>query len=162
MTDHDIEDLPDFETLVETGAYYVYQGHFSVEEITLPAYVDDPDALDFSEADLQDGVRDYLRKHSDVIDDVEDSDEDKKDVDEATQQIDWSALFEEFDLDNPNALGHEYVSRTQLRTAIECSEQNIRTPADHAIEQAVEDGDIFPVTTGGTTAGYRLEPDSND
>lgn len=57
-------------------------------------------------------------------------------------EIDWSALWEEFGFDSTDATGNYVISRTQLVPAIETSEQTIAGDPGAIIEDAVRDGPL--------------------
>jgi len=85
------------------------------------------------------------------------SDEDERVTE--THDIDWPALWREFGFHTPDSVGARYASRTQLRGAIEGSDQQIEGEPQAHIEQAVSAGALQPVRRtdecGGThVAGW--------
>lgn len=81
-----------------------------------------------------------------------------------TENIDWRALFEEFGLHIPDAVGDLAASKTRVHLALEVSDQQIAgEPASH-VRTAVENGTLIEETVQsheGTTVtqGYRLGVD---
>lgn len=71
--------------------------------------------------------------------------------------IDWAALFTEFGLNTPDAVGHCFASQTQLQAAVECSEQDIGGDAQTHIDDAVDAGEIQAIEADGAVVGYQHE-----
>jgi len=73
--------------------------------------------------------------------DADDQEADDAAADSDERSVDWEALWEEFGFDSPDACGNHFASPTQLRAALECSEQNCPT-GDGVIKQAVREGPL--------------------
>lgn len=81
-----------------------------------------------------------------------------------TEAIGWRALFVEFGMHTPNAVGDLAVSTTKLVEAIRISEQNIAGDPRSHIERAVETDQLVAETANKAdgsemVAGYRLGGD---
>lgn len=126
-----------FDKVVEQGASMVSDGLISVGEIEAD------DELDATDEELQSAVQNRLSEIEDGTDD-----EDTKDTIEPTsvaEDIDWQALWDEFDLTGP-------LSRSQLLLAVAVSEQtrlshnaDTEDAAGGIIKQARKNGQIFPL-----------------
>lgn len=57
---------------------------------------------------------------------------------ETTTTVDWAALWDEFGFDTENGVSAEHISKTQLRAALECTEQNSAS-GQSVIDAAVDD-----------------------
>lgn len=77
------------------------------------------------------------------------------------QQVDWEALWSEFDFWGLDANGNEYAGKSKLYDAIRLSEQNLGDPEEIVVD-AVEKGILSPVTQQlpnglAKPAGFTLE-----
>ena len=138
---------------VDTAARLLDDGTASLEELTLPDELAEFDVdYDAFEADVEAKL--------DTISDDDDAAAGAGTVVEATADIDWGALFQEFGFHTVDANGNWAVPRTTLLEAIDVSEQGIQGDARAHVETAVERGILEPVhlnEDGGTTVlqGYR-------
>lgn len=81
-----------------------------------------------------------------------------------TENVDWRALFEEFNMHTPDAVGRLAVPETKLAEAVRVSEQNIVGDAREHIQRAYEGGQLAAEKAseyrgGEVIIGYHLGGD---
>lgn len=64
---------------------------------------------------------------------------------ETITEVDWSALWDEFGFDTPDAAGTELISQTQLEAALESTRQGSVVDVRNAITAAVDDDTLAAV-----------------
>lgn len=114
--------------------------------------------LSLSEQAFRDAVRERISERYDREPDTD------QQSDQEVTGIDWRALFEEFGMHTPNAVGDLAVSPTKLRLAVSVSTQPVSGDPETHIHEAVESGQLIAETEsmaegGETIRGYRLGSD---
>lgn len=126
-----------YEEMVARAAEYLREGLCEISQIKPKEY------HEASDEQFLDDVKERLEQTTST-------DEDQETVKESdAQTVDWDALWAEFGFDEPDALGNEYISNTQLTAALECTSQACPSGGD-VIGEAVEDGELQRLTIAGT------------
>jgi len=76
-------------------------------------------------------------------------------TDDSATEIDWSALWDEFRFDTPDAAGNKMASDPQLEAALQATDQSPAGDVTGHISQAVASGTLVKCQTdAGTLRGY--------
>lgn len=140
-----------YDEMVKRGAEFLQGGVVEISQLQPKEY---------HEATDEEFLADVQDKLNEERGESEESQTTSRETDANT--VDWDALWEEFGFDSPGPDGHKYISSTQLKTALECTDQ--ACPSGKAtISQAAEDGDLHEVTARNedgqiTTLGYVRTP----
>jgi len=135
----------DYPTLVTNAAHGLEAGYLTWDDIDIPDSLDV--AWDSFEDDVQDKLADLEERHESNA--SEDEETQTESTPQQTDGVDWAALWEEFGFGSEDANGDIYASKTQLRGAIESSDQGIAGDADSLIKHAVEDGTLHKLKAEG-------------
>jgi len=75
-------------------------------------------------------------------------------ADEA-QTVDWGDLWEEFGFDSEDGAGCDFISKTQLAAALQCSDQDLEGGWENLIQDGVDDVALVEQRTdAGALRGY--------
>lgn len=143
-------DRMSYEDAVARAAEFLQQGLMDVSQVKPKQY------HDVSEDQFFADVQDKLNEGSEGNETAETA------IETDPNSVDWDALWEEFGFDSPGPDGHKYISTTQLRTALECTDQACPSGMP-TISQAADDGELHKVTAAGeggmtATLGYVRTP----
>lgn len=134
-----------YEEIVRNAAWLVHDGVVAMDEIAVPVeFREDDNEREVTDEELREDVREYLPK-------VEAADPktkvNEREPQQSASELDWGALWDEFDIASPDAVGFCGASTTQLRLAIDCTDQGVNVAPPAAIQDALERGEIIEVTT---------------
>lgn len=139
------EELTRYEQLVREGAWYVHDGLYPIDELEVPQRIHEADDQpDVTDEEFRDDIREYMEK-VEVADPKTKNNE--RDAQQSISELDWAALWDEFGFGEPDAVGFRGASLTQLRLAIDATDQGVNVAPEVAINDAVDRGEIVPVKT---------------
>lgn len=134
--------VPSLEERAQRAADLVEEGLADLDDLTAHEHADRTDE------EIQEAVEAELaRRQDNDASVVQEPDDEPEATITSADGVDWTALWQEFGFDTPNAAGSRFKSATKVYEALRVTDQPVTGDVDKLVTEAVENGTLRKITT---------------